>query len=65
MYAIRSYYVANLLRKVEKPVLVAVNKVDNAMRVADAVEFYSLGLGEYFTIAGMSGSGTGELLDIV
>lgn len=55
--------VANLLRKVEKPVLVAVNKVDNAMRVADAVEFYSLGLGEYFTIAGMSGSGTGELLD--
>ncbi|MGV7108126.1 ribosome biogenesis GTPase Der [Flavobacterium sp. U410] len=55
--------VANLLRKVEKPVLVAVNKVDNAMRVADAVEFYSLGLGEYFTVAGMSGSGTGELLD--
>jgi GTP-binding protein len=55
--------VANLLRKVEKPVLVAVNKVDNAMRVADAVEFYSLGLGEYYTIAGMSGSGTGELLD--
>ena len=55
--------VAKLLRKVTKPVLVAVNKVDNSMREKDAVEFYNLGLGEYFTIAGMSGSGTGELLD--
>lgn len=55
--------VAKLLRKVTKPVLVAVNKVDNSMREKDAVEFYNLGLGEYYTIAGMSGSGTGELLD--
>jgi GTP-binding protein len=55
--------VAKLLRKVSKPVLLAINKVDNAMREKDAVEFYNLGLGEYFTIAGMSGSGTGELLD--
>lgn len=55
--------VAKLLRKVTKPVLLVVNKVDNAMREKDAVEFYNLGLGEYFTIAGMNGSGTGELLD--
>ncbi len=55
--------VAKLLRKVTKPILVAVNKVDNAMRAQDALEFYNLGLGEYFTIAGMNGSGTGELLD--
>ncbi len=55
--------VAKLLRKVTKPVLVAVNKVDNAMRQKDAIEFYNLGLGEYFAISGMSGSGTGELLD--
>lgn len=55
--------VAKLLRKVTKPVLLAVNKVDNAMREKDAVEFYNLGLGDYFTIAGMNGSGTGELLD--
>lgn len=55
--------VAKLLRKVTKPVLLVVNKVDNAMREKDAVEFYNLGLGEYFTIAGMSGSGTGDLLD--
>jgi len=57
--------VAKLLRKVTKPVVVAVNKVDNSMREKDAVEFYNLGLGEYFTIAGMSGSGTGELLDAI
>ncbi len=55
--------VAKLLRKVTKPVMLAVNKVDNAMREKDAVEFYNLGLGDYYTIAGMSGSGTGELLD--
>lgn len=55
--------VAKLLRKVTKPILLAVNKVDNAMREKDAVEFYNLGLGEYYTIAGISGSGTGELLD--
>ncbi|MGS2737655.1 ribosome biogenesis GTPase Der [Sinomicrobium sp. M5D2P17] len=55
--------VAQLLRQTDKPVLVAVNKVDNAQREADAVEFYALGLGEYFTISGINGSGTGELLD--
>ena len=55
--------VAKLLRKVTKPVLLAVNKVDNAMREKDAIEFYNLGLGDYFTFASISGSGTGDLLD--
>lgn len=55
--------VANLLRKVDKPVFLAINKVDNGKREADAVEFYNLGLGEYYTIASINGSGTGELLD--
>ncbi|AXG73008.1 ribosome biogenesis GTPase Der [Flavobacterium arcticum] len=55
--------VAKLLRKVTKPILLAVNKVDNAMREKDAIEFYNLGLGDYYTFAGMSGSGTGDLLD--
>ncbi|MCX7552076.1 ribosome biogenesis GTPase Der [Xanthomarina sp. F2636L] len=55
--------VATLLRKVKKPVFLVVNKVDNAKRAEDAVEFYSLGLGEYFTIASINGSGTGDLLD--
>jgi GTP-binding protein len=55
--------VAKLLRKVDKPVFLVVNKVDNAKRAEDAVEFYSLGLGDYFTIASINGSGTGDLLD--
>lgn len=57
--------VANLLRQVEKPIFTAVNKVDNAMRAADAVEFYNLGLGDYHTISSINGSGTGDLLDAI
>ncbi|MEP0676555.1 MAG: GTPase, partial [Nonlabens ulvanivorans] len=55
--------VANLLRKVKKPVVLAVNKVDNPEREANAVEFYNLGLGDFFTLSSTSGSGTGDLLD--
>lgn len=55
--------VAKLLRRVDKPTFLAVNKVDNTQRMADAVEFYALGLGEYYTISSINGSGTGELLD--
>jgi GTP-binding protein len=57
--------VAKLLRQVEKPLFMAVNKVDNAMRAADAVEFYNLGLGDYHTISSVNGSGTGDLLDAI
>ncbi len=55
--------VAKLLRKVKKPTFLAVNKVDNSKRLEEAVEFYSLGLGDYFTLSSINGSGTGELLD--
>ncbi len=55
--------VATLLRPVDKPVLLVVNKVDNNKRLAEAVEFYALGLGEYYCISSINGSGTGELLD--
>jgi len=57
--------VAKLLRKITKPVFLVVNKVDNGKRAEDAVEFYSLGLGEYYTVASINGSGTGDLLDAV
>ncbi|PKP08254.1 MAG: ribosome biogenesis GTPase Der [Bacteroidetes bacterium HGW-Bacteroidetes-3] len=57
--------VANMLRKIKKPIFMAVNKVDNSMRDANAVEFYNLGLGEYYTLSSINGSGTGELLDAV
>lgn len=55
--------VSRLLRKVNKPVFLAVNKVDNAQRESDAVEFYALGLGDYYSLSSINGSGTGELLD--
>jgi len=57
--------VAKLLRKITKPVFLVVNKVDNGKRAEDAVEFYALGLGEYYTVASINGSGTGDLLDAV
>lgn len=57
--------VAQILRQVDKPIFIAVNKVDNAMRAADAVEFYNLGLGDYHTISSINGSGTGDLLDAI
>ncbi|UNZ00205.1 ribosome biogenesis GTPase Der [Zhouia spongiae] len=57
--------VAKLLRQSQKPVFVAVNKVDDATREANAVEFYGLGLGDYYTISSINGSGSGELLDAV
>lgn len=55
--------VADLLRRSGKPVFLAVNKVDNAKRMLDATEFYSLGFEVIFPISGMNGSGSGELLD--
>ncbi len=57
--------VAQLLRQVKKPVFLVVNKVDSNKRIDDAMEFYSLGLGEFYTIASINGSGTGELLDAI
>ncbi|MCR5822279.1 MAG: ribosome biogenesis GTPase Der [Bacteroidales bacterium] len=55
--------VADMLRKCSKPVFLVANKVDNAKEMDGLGEFYSLGLGEPYPIAGISGSGTGELLD--
>ncbi len=55
--------VASLLRRTEKKILLVVNKVDNGKRLLEATEFYSLGLGDYFPLSSINGSGTGELLD--
>ena len=57
--------VADLLRRTQKPVILAANKADNAARRQDAVEFYSLGLGEPVTISSIQGTGTGDLLDVI
>jgi GTPase len=57
--------VAVLLRRTEKPVLLAVNKADNQKRRAEAVDFYSLGLTEPIPVSALHGTGTGDLLDAI
>jgi GTPase len=57
--------VAALLRRTEKPVLLAVNKADNQKRRAEAVDFYSLGLTEPIPVSALHGTGTGDLLDAI
>lgn len=55
--------IAGMLRKIDKPVMLVVNKVDNAERLYDAAVFYGLGLGDYFSVSSINGSGTGDMLD--
>ncbi|TGB04520.1 ribosome biogenesis GTPase Der [Halobacillus salinus] len=57
--------VAKLLFKSNKPVVLAVNKVDNPEMRENIYEFYSLGFGEPFPISGTHGLGLGDLLDEV
>lgn len=56
--------VANMLLRSHKPVVLAVNKIDNPSRVDPTFyEFYSLGLGDPIPISAVHGHGTGDLLD--
>ncbi len=57
--------VAMILRKTKLPVVLVANKVDNNEQIYDSMEFYKLGLGEPFCISSATGSGTGDLLDMV
>jgi len=56
-------YVARILYKSKKPVILAVNKVDNPEMRAEIYEFYSLGLGEPIPVSGSHGLGLGDVLD--
>ncbi len=56
---------AAVLRKADKPVMIAANKADNDQRRWEAGVFYQLGLGEVYPISSINGSGTGDLLDAV
>ena len=55
--------VAKMLYKVDKPVILAVNKIDEGHLIADAQEFYALGLGEPIVVSGSHGIGIGDLLN--
>ena len=56
--------VAEILRRCKKPVLLVTNKADsNEAALYGAAEFYSLGLGDPYSVSAINGSGTGDLLD--
>lgn len=57
--------VADILRRTRRPVILVANKTDNNDQIYDAAEFYSLGLGDPQCISSATGSGTGDLLDLV
>ncbi len=57
--------VADILRRSAKPVILAVNKADNAERRLAATEFHALGIEPLFPISALHGTGTGDLLDAV
>jgi GTP-binding protein len=57
--------VADILRRSNRPVVVAANKADNAERRLAAFEFYDLNLGEVYPISALHGTGTGDLLDAI
>ncbi len=57
--------VAEILRRSTKPVILITNKVDNNELQYYTAEFYSLGLGDPYPISALTGSGTGDLLDVV
>lgn len=57
--------VASILRRAKKPVLLIANKTDNNELQYNAAEFYSLGLGDPYCISAMTGSGTGDMMDLI
>ena len=57
--------VAAILRRTRKPVLLIANKADSYDWQYNAAEFYSLGLGDPYCISAMSGSGTGDMMDLI
>ncbi|WP_458121969.1 ribosome biogenesis GTPase Der [Paenibacillus sp. Z6-24] len=57
--------VAQILYRSRKPVIVAVNKVDNMNRMDDIYEFYNVGFGDPIGVSGSHGSGMGDLMDAI
>ena len=58
-------FVARILQKSGKPVILAVNKIDDGHLVTGLLEFYSLGVGDPIAVSGIHGIGTGDVLDEV
>ena len=58
-------YIARLLQRSKKPVILAVNKIDDHSLIGDIYEYYSLGMGDPIAVSGVHGIGIGDLLDRV
>ncbi len=59
------YYIAKMLYKADKPVILAVNKIDDVNQMQSVYEFYSLGFGDPIGISAHHGIGTGDLADAI
>jgi len=58
-------HIVTMLRTAKKPVVVAVNKVDNLKGITDSYEFYALGLGEPIAVSAVNALNLGDLLDAI
>lgn len=56
-------YIAKMLQKQNKPVVLAVNKIDDNSKIDNIYEFYNLGLGDPIAVSGIHGIGIGDVLD--
>ena len=55
--------IARMLQKSKKPIILIVNKIDEGHMIANAAEFYSLGLGDPIPVSGLHGVGIGDILN--
>ena len=58
-------YIARLLQRSNKPVILTVNKIDDISKINDIYEYYALGMGDPIAVSGVHGIGIGDLLDKV
>lgn len=56
-------YIAGILQRSRKPIVLAVNQIDDESRLLNIYEFYELGLGDPIAVSGVHGIGIGDLLD--
>lgn len=56
-------FVASMLHKSNKPVVLAVNKIDDSNLIANIYDFYRLGVGDPIAVSGAHGIGIGDILD--
>jgi GTP-binding protein len=56
-------FIADMLKRSKKPVVLAVNQIDDQVKIVNIYEFYALGLGDPLAVSGIHGLGIGDMLD--